>query len=235
MTEYINSVDDILKAAAARNMPLEQMRFFVGEDCKEPRCFGIFHDASRDTWVVYKNKSDGSRSIRYDGPDEGYAARELWAKIESEIALRAGSGRGVRVSRPRRTNPILIGGALIFLVVMLCTFLFDNGSTSRRRDLQRRGYYLDDDDVYYYQNNSWYLLEEAGWMLLESAMDPDDGIYYGDICPAECADTRFEDSGYYAQDSYSSDYDYDDDYDRDDYDFDFDSWDSSDTDWDSDW
>ena len=45
------------------------MRFFIGEDFREARAFGIYK-AGENRFVVYKNKSDGSRAVRYDGPDE---------------------------------------------------------------------------------------------------------------------------------------------------------------------
>ena len=31
--------------------------------------------------AAYKNKADGSRSVRYDGPDEAYAVSEIFAKL----------------------------------------------------------------------------------------------------------------------------------------------------------
>ena len=37
---------------ARHNMPLAQMRFFLGEDYREPRAFGIYQDDDGD-FIVY--------------------------------------------------------------------------------------------------------------------------------------------------------------------------------------
>ena len=63
-------------------MPLLRMRFFVGEDFKEPKAFGIYQDG--DDFVVYKNKANGQRAVRYRGPDEAYAVSELFQKLLEE-------------------------------------------------------------------------------------------------------------------------------------------------------
>ena len=52
---------------AQKRVPLAQIRFFIGEDYREPRAFGIYQDDDGQ-FVVYKNKADGSRAIRYRAP-----------------------------------------------------------------------------------------------------------------------------------------------------------------------
>ncbi len=42
--------------------------------------------------IVYKNKADGSRSIRYRGPDEAYAVRALYEKLLEMCRLMGISG-----------------------------------------------------------------------------------------------------------------------------------------------
>ena len=37
------------------------------------------------TIIVYKNKSDGSRAIRYQGLDEAYAVNEIYLKLQVEM------------------------------------------------------------------------------------------------------------------------------------------------------
>ena len=63
--------------------PYEITRFFIGIDCKEPKAFGIYREG--DKFIVYKNKADGTRSVRYKGTDEDYAVNELFLKLKSEI------------------------------------------------------------------------------------------------------------------------------------------------------
>jgi len=63
--------------------PYETTRFFIGTDYKGKKAFGIYEDAGE--FIVYKNKADGTRAIRYQGKDEAYAVNELYLKLKSEI------------------------------------------------------------------------------------------------------------------------------------------------------
>ena len=65
--------------------PEEKTRFFIGKNIKQPKAFGIYKDENGD-FVVYKNKSNGERAVRYQGSDEGYAVNELYQRLRSEIA-----------------------------------------------------------------------------------------------------------------------------------------------------
>ena len=76
------TIEELKEYCAERGMPLYRMRFFVGEDFQEARAFGIYK-AGENRFVVYKNKADGTRSVRYDGPDEAFADRELFDKLLS--------------------------------------------------------------------------------------------------------------------------------------------------------
>ena len=80
------TIEQLQDFCAYNEMPLERMRFFVGEDYKEARAFGIYGEDRR--FVVYKNRSDGSRVVRYDGPDEAYAVGELYDKLLDECHRR---------------------------------------------------------------------------------------------------------------------------------------------------
>jgi len=84
----VESVDELIDRVEAAQMPIYDMRFFINEDRKEPKCFGVYYDETRALWVVYKNKANGMRAIRLETRDEGRAAQEIWEKILSEIKLR---------------------------------------------------------------------------------------------------------------------------------------------------
>ena len=84
----VRSIEELKQKCAEKNMPLEKMRFFIGENRKEPKCFGVYLDDSTGNWVVYKNKADGTRAVRYEGPDEARAAQEIWNKIGDEVKHR---------------------------------------------------------------------------------------------------------------------------------------------------
>ena len=48
------TIEELKAFCAEKGMPLEQMRFYIGEDFPEPRAFGIFQDENGE-FVVYKN------------------------------------------------------------------------------------------------------------------------------------------------------------------------------------
>lgn len=58
-------------------------KIFIGINYKKPKAFGIYQDG--DQFIVYKNKANGERAIRYQGTDEAYAVNELYLKLKSEI------------------------------------------------------------------------------------------------------------------------------------------------------
>lgn len=224
--DRVRSVQELI--ARTRHMPLERMRFFINEDRREPRCFGIYQEPESGFWVVYKNKADGSRAVRYHGPDEAYAAQELWAKIQSETALRRGERSkpkkgGLRRSIGRWGRALLVAAVVLALELSL-TWLFNS-----RGAKTRSGYYVVDDGVYYLQGSDWYAFEDGAWSAYDAPSDDDwygDGYYGRDYDGFEDETDAFERSPYY--DASSGD---DDGGDGDLYD----SWDSGDTDWDSDW
>ena len=77
------TIEELQEYCAERGMPLLRMRFFIGQDYKRPKAFGIFKDADGKV-TVYKNKANGERAIRYSGYDEETAVQELFAKLLDE-------------------------------------------------------------------------------------------------------------------------------------------------------
>ena len=82
-----HTIEELKEYCAERNMPLQRMRFFIGENYQEPKAFGIYQNSAGE-FVVYKNKADGSRSIRYIGRDEEHAVSELYLKLLDECHKR---------------------------------------------------------------------------------------------------------------------------------------------------
>lgn len=247
------TIDELRAFCEAHQMPLRQMRFFIGEDYRGARAFGIYKDESGNC-VVYKNKSDGSRAVRYEGPDEKRAVRELYEKLKSETELRRGEAppRAAESVPPRVSRRGLsVGGVLerlldhwkllllaLILAAAACGILSPNS-----------GYYRYQDDTYYYYRFHWYLYDGQGdgWErtrdVPEYLKDHWNDYWESEEYSSGYGASDFTCSGYYNDDHISlfdsdgyDDYDsgssYD-DYDWDDYDYD--SWDSGDTDWDSDW
>ena len=82
-----HTIEELQGWYKAKKLPSENVtRFFIGKNIKEPKAFGIYQDG--DDFIVYKNKANGQRAIRYQGPDESYAVNEIYLKLKEEILRR---------------------------------------------------------------------------------------------------------------------------------------------------
>ena len=235
------TIEELKQFCAEKGMPLEKMRFFIGEDYPDPRAFGIY-EAEDGDFVVYKNKADGTRAVRYKGPNEAYAVNELYEKLKAETAQRRSAPRRSSSGRSsgRRSGVNGLKASMIvfgFYMAIIIAFLAISGYINAHKP--HRGYYRFDDRPYYYYRNDWYGYDDYydDWYLI-SDVDPYleknyDDYYVSEDYDADYGVSDFEDSDYWTgyDDSY---YDSDDDYDWDSG-SDWDSWDSGGTDWDSDW
>ncbi len=118
-----HTIEELKEYCAERNMPLQRMRFFIGENYQKPKAFGIYQNNAGE-FVVYKNKADGSRSIRYHGRDEEYAVSELYLKLLDECHKRniwpdTPDGKPPRVTRtaPAKEKQKKSKGWLFFLLL----------------------------------------------------------------------------------------------------------------------
>lgn len=238
------TIAELLAFAQQRNIPLEKMRFFIGQNCQEPRCFGIYQD-DEGNFVVYKNKSDGSRAIRYRGEDEAYAVNEIYQKMRAEVLERkqakgapSGSGGSGKSSKGARGllifQAVMIFGVAALIIFAIFAFISDSGKS---------GYYRYNDDYYYY-DGGWYSYNDSyGWERdynVPETLDSNYNDYYQGNSYSDVSDSGVEQ---YVSTTSDSDWDSD-DWDDDDWswtDWDdddgggWDSYSSSDTDWDSDW
>lgn len=217
------TIEELKAFCAERGMPLEKMRFFIGEDYREARAFGIYRDEDGH-YVVYKNKSDGSRSIRYQGPDEAYAVKELYEKLKSEVERRRSSAPAA--SPAKKKSKAFQKAIALFLVIAAV-----GGIAVLANHAEKRGYYQYQNQTYYYDRHDWYIYdhlldswspwnEEADWME-----EPDDyylsSQYSDSYSVDDFKNSEYYDAGRDASD-WGSSYDYSD-------------WDSGFTNWDSDW
>ena len=93
------TIEELQQWYKNRNLPAPEVtRFFIGVDYKEPRAFGIYKDDNGD-FIVYKNKGDGSRAVRYQGKDEEYAVNELYQRLKDEIVHQKANNKGGGVTR----------------------------------------------------------------------------------------------------------------------------------------
>ena len=212
------TIEELKQWYTDRKLPPEDVtRFFIGKDVKEPKAFGIYREG--DEVVVYKNKANGERAVRYRGTDEAFAVSELLSRLKEEI-LRQKSSHGKGVSRSKASSigniiPYVLSAAAIIIFLIIAA----NDKSPKR------GYYRYNDRDYYYQDG-WYYYDPYydGWYTA-----------YEDIIPAIDKDNAsqysyngsgFEDSEWYSDSDSDSDSSYD---------WDGGDWDSGGGDWDSDW
>lgn len=164
--------------------PAETTRFFIGQDYRKPRAFGIYQDPNTGHFIVYKNKDSGQRAIRYEGTDEAYAVNELYQRLKQEIteqklhnAQKQSSGNsGRKSSRKPLIDPdswlgillgavkgmilysaaLLFGGIMILVVLGIGLTIFE----------PKEGYYDYHGAQYYhssasYGDDSWFLYNRA--------------------------------------------------------------------------
>ena len=241
------TIQELKEFCERHNLPLRQMRFYIGEDFKEPRAFGIYYDGTN--YIVYKNKANGERAVRYRGKDEAYAVNELYQKMKSEVANqknRLGNKKEQHARREvgkKRRGSFLAGfGICAAIAIALSTCV------SMINAIPNRGYYDYGGTQYYYQNSNWYRYDDDASDWVPESTPPEDlPDNYGDYWEGSSYDSSyggsdFSDSEWYQEPSSSNDDDDDSDsswnsgWDDDDWDWDSsDSWDSGSTDWDSDW
>lgn len=256
------TIEELKEYCAERNMPLLRMRFFIGEDQREPKAYGIYRDGN--DFIVYKNKADGQRAIRYQGPDEAHAVRELFLKLMAECRLRGISPDGRKqektwlkvpektpVRMPEKTSGRMEPSGKVspkalafiaFVVISILIYIIAAYS---------QGFQSPDEYYYSGSGSSWddeddfpdYYYEDDDADDDEEDVDDDVDYYYigGDDEDSDWGSSS-DDSDTWADsfDSSDSGDDWDSDWgssfdDSDTWDNSFDSWDSGDTDWDSDW
>lgn len=242
------TIEELKAWYKSKNLPpKETTRFFIGENYQGARAFGIYEENGE--YIVYKNKDDGSRAVRYQGKDEAYAVNEIFLKLKSEILnqkahnINNKSGNNsVKASKSKSFFENLFGIAFIVFVIVVAistVVTFISGVIDGIKDMPYAGnYYSDGYDLYYcnsYVDDDWYVY------------DYDTRDYYPAQIPQEMYDDiqsykfskydewdssleKFEDTemGQYIESLHESS---DDDYSW----SSSDSWDSDSTDWGSDW
>lgn len=168
------TIEELKKWYEDRHLPPPEVtRFFIGIDYKEPKAFGIYKDENGE-FIVYKNKADGTRAVRYKGKDEAYAVDELYQKLKDEIVHQKArtrsavkspspttSGSRPYVSRSYVTtnhkSDLSLGA--IFRTFILINIILTLGTSflvSVGRGPSHAGYYQYDDTYYYYDDDDWY-------------------------------------------------------------------------------
>ena len=231
------TIAELLAFCERHELPLAKMRFFIGLDYPGAKAYGIYQDKNGD-FVVYKNKADGSRAVRYRGPDEAYAVGELFQKLKDEATSQRsrvaaartpgfpassahdrnaynftdGSG-AVRRAGKRKVNKLLIG-----ILALAAAITIGRTAAAISHNAPQRpstGYYHYNNHYYYNQNDDWYSYSSdyGGWYPIYS-VDDELAQNYGDYYTSYSYDDgygveSFSDSGYYDEDASSYSSDWD--------------------------
>lgn len=243
------TIEELKAWAKEMNLPLEEMRTFIGEDYKGAKAFGIYKDETDGTFVVYKNKEDGIRAVRYKGSDEAYAVNELYQKMKERVAVQKAHQQpkaakpvsGPTASAQQKQSEKALSKTLfsIFLIAIIAIIPLSVIFALIGESGPSTGYYTYGDQSYYYYSGDWYEWEDNSWQYApsQSWMDSDYENYYDSYSYDSDAEYEdFEDSSYYTpyEDSSDNDSDWDDDSWDSGWDSN-DSWDSGYDDWGSDW
>lgn len=227
------TIEELKEYCAERGMPLLRMRFFIGEDYREPRAFGIYRDGKNV--VVYKNKADGTRAVRYRGPDEEHAVKELFQKLLEECHNRGiypdGKTPELAADLKKRQKKKRLGSVITWVFIAFYLAVSAFGLFASCQDHEDDGYYgCGDGKIYYRYGTDWYYTyddNDAGyWYETDSfAFSEYEDYYLGSDFDSDWGVSSFKESSTWEsiQESHSSSSS------------DYDSWDSGDTDWDSDW
>lgn len=157
------TIEELKSWYQARKLPpYEQTRFFIGENYQGARAFGIYEDGGE--YVVYKNKADGSRAIRYRGKDEAYAVNELYLRLKEEILNQKNVNAAGRSSRTVKSRSGKIGcltGIIGVFVVSMVMAVFAMAVEYIDSFSPRHGSYYLKDSYIYYNESSYYVYSDS--------------------------------------------------------------------------
>ncbi len=185
------TIEELREYCAERGMPLLRMRFFIGENYREPKAFGIYRDG--DEVVVYKNKANGQRAIRYRGKDEAYGVNELFRKLLEECHNRGiypdgepltrdtGGRSGASSSVHRRSRGGNGSKVIVFLFFAFMTAILLMITAPHLKTLFRQsklGYYDFGDGGLYYKAAAQWSSTDVCWYYTQE--DDPAGTWY--IC-----------------------------------------------------
>lgn len=162
------TIEELQEWYHAKGLPPENVtRFFIGKDIREARAFGIYKDESSGNFIVYKNKADGSRAVRYEGTDEAYAVNELHTRLKQEILEQKGRNvanqRSGKTAPKRRKKSSSLSAFILFLVIMLIPGSLI-GYLYMQKTPAKQGYYMCNDDEHYKGKLFYhYGSNEYGW------------------------------------------------------------------------
>ena len=241
------TIEELKKYCDDNGFTSERTRFFIGEDYRGAKAFGIYQEGS--DFVVYKNKADGSRAVRYRGSDEEYAVRELYMRLQDEVLNQKShyvarkerevedsrSTAGRSTSRSGRAHRGILGG-IFSNILEIAVVIWIIASVFAMFRGNHNGYYTYGPTHYYNLDGTWYYYASDYGNWYESYDTPEDLVdNYKDYYDGDSWDSSYGTTDFTRTDYYSDWEDDNNDSSSDSSGWSSSDWDSSSTDWDSDW
>ncbi len=166
------TIEALIEFAKAHNLPLEKMHYHLGENYTGPKAIGIYQDEETRNFVVYKNKADGSRAVRYEGKDEAYAVNEIYQKMKTDMISQKEQNPNAG-KKPSGNSKGGLSNILFYIMIAIVIIVILGGkswlssclssSSSSSHQTNPSGYYRDydddDDDSGWFDSNdddSWW-------------------------------------------------------------------------------
>ena len=172
------TIEGLKEWYASKGLPPEEVtRFFIGKDYRGAKAFGIYRDERTGNFVVYKNKADGSRAVRYEGTDEAYAVNELLTRLKQEILQqkaanlnKPGGGSGGNGSGGNRRKKKNSGASVFAFFFILFVMAVPFGALFFMRTYEmpsKTGYYRCNDEAYYRHLLFYHYTSGDGWAVFD--------------------------------------------------------------------
>ena len=113
------TIEQLIEFAKQHNLPLEKMHYHLGENYTGPQAIGIYLNEETGNYIVYKNKTDGTRAVRYEGKDEAYAVNEIYQKMKSDMNHQRTKGPAPQNNAPNNKSGALVKVILAIMVVIV--------------------------------------------------------------------------------------------------------------------
>ena len=229
LPEMVYSIEEFKALFHEFNIEEDKVRFYIGKYHLSPKAYGIYQ--IDENYIVYKNKSNGETFIRYKGPSEEEACKELYTKFLQEVSKRKNLSKQYNpyhddnYSFVKKSNNVNNGKSkkiILFAIILIITIntgiiIYNRNNTSSKPQIR---YYENNDRYYKKYNDDWYYWDDGlnDWYYYSPVEN--EYIYFNDI-----TDSYYEE--YEPNDSQSDDYN-----NSNNYEFDFsDSYQDFDSDW----
>lgn len=106
--------------------PAAQAGCFIDKNVDYPDTYGIYKDQATEDFIVYKNKHNGERSVKYRGKDESYAVNETYLNLKQLLLDKRLLNEGNEIKKlkkkyaSKQIHPVI--AVIIYLLIL--NFIF---------------------------------------------------------------------------------------------------------------